>query len=172
MEEHNERLTSVLSAVYPWDHERSSFVLPGHALHEKGLQRQIGVCTDQQPGTKSSRRPADKPVVNRGFCSSIGLHRISFVLASEETFGTVSSMLRKARGKVVSWANRPVGVGVPFYPAPPRTAAPPSAAPPRPARGMSGVWTRQLVADQCTDAYLSFLCLQGIFGNYITILSS
>ena len=30
--------------------------------------------TGQQPGTKGASRPCDKPVINRGFCSSIGLH--------------------------------------------------------------------------------------------------
>ena len=47
-----------------------------------------------------------------------------------------------ARGTVVSWANRPVGI--PSYPAPPRPAAPPYAAPLRPARGMSGFWIRHV----------------------------
>ena len=28
--------------------------------------------TGQQPGTKSAPRPGDKPLVNRGFCSSVG----------------------------------------------------------------------------------------------------
>ena len=41
--------------------------VPGHALHEKGFQD-----TGQQPGTKSAFRPGDKPLVNRGFCSSVG----------------------------------------------------------------------------------------------------
>ena len=36
----------------------------------------------QQPGTKSGRRPADKPRVNHGFCSCVGLNGISFVRAS------------------------------------------------------------------------------------------
>ena len=35
--------------------------------------------TGQQPGTKSDFRPADKPLVKRGFRSSMGLHRISLV---------------------------------------------------------------------------------------------
>ena len=48
-----------------------------------------------------------------------------------------------ARGAVVSWANR--SVGVPSCPAPPRPAAPPCAAPTRPARGMSGFWIRQVL---------------------------
>ena len=47
----------------------------------------------QQPGTKNAFGHADKPLVrkpgkllvNRGFCSSIGLHRSSFVRTSGET---------------------------------------------------------------------------------------
>ena len=40
--------------------------------------------TGQQPGTKSASRPAVKPRFNRGFRSSIALHRISLVGASWE----------------------------------------------------------------------------------------
>ena len=59
---------------------------PGHALHEKGLERkERRRSTGQQPGRKSASRPGDEPVVNRGFCSSIGLHRISLVRASGES---------------------------------------------------------------------------------------
>ena len=39
---------------------------PGHALHEKGLQRQkMFRSTGQQPRTKSASRPAYKPLINR-----------------------------------------------------------------------------------------------------------
>ena len=48
----------------------------------------------------------------------------------------------RAKETVVSWANRPVGVA--SCQAALRPAAPPCAAPPRPARGMSGFWTRQV----------------------------
>ena len=44
----------------------------------------------QQPGTKSASRPGDKPRINRGstadFVPTFGLHWISFVRASGETF--------------------------------------------------------------------------------------
>ena len=61
--------------------------VPGHALHEKGLQRQKRRrSTGQQPRTKSAPRPADKPRFNRSFRSFIGLHRISLVCSSGETF--------------------------------------------------------------------------------------
>ena len=68
--------------------------VPGHALHEKVYRdRKRGRSTSQQPGTKSVSRSADKLLstaaqlrVNREFCSSIGLHRISLVRASGERF--------------------------------------------------------------------------------------
>ena len=71
-------------------------VVPGHALHEKGLQRQIAVGTlvnSQQRRALAVPRlnrwsTAGQPLVNRTFCSSTGLHRISFVRACEETFRT------------------------------------------------------------------------------------
>ena len=56
--------------------------------------------------------------------------------------GQVCTMPRGVRGTVISWANR--SVGVPSCPARPRPAALPCAAPTRPARGMSGFWTRQI----------------------------
>ena len=65
--------------------------------------------TGQQPGTKSAFRPGDKPVVNRGFCSSVGLHTISLVRASEESFRTVFSICWRARGRLVPWPDRPNG---------------------------------------------------------------
>ena len=60
---------------------------PGHALHEKGLQRQTSVGTLVSSQERRAAvvprinrgKTADKPVVNRSLCSSIALHRISFV---------------------------------------------------------------------------------------------
>ena len=43
--------------------------IPGHALHEKGLQRQIGVGTLV---STQERKALFVPLVNRGFCSSVG----------------------------------------------------------------------------------------------------
>ena len=60
--------------------------IPGHALPEKGLQRQIGVGTLV---SSQERRALFVPRFNRTFCSSTGLHRISFVRASEESFTRV-----------------------------------------------------------------------------------
>ena len=113
-------------------------------MHEKGLQRQISIGTLVN---SQERRAAVVLRTNRlstaSFAPPSVLQRISFVRASEDTFRTVSSMPWKAQGAVVGlWANRPVGV--PSYPVPPRPAAPSCAAPPRPARGMSGFWTRQV----------------------------
>ena len=69
----------------------------GHALHEKGIQRQKAVRTlvnSQQRRALAvpllnSCSTADEPLVNGDFCSSTGLHRISFVRACEEMFRTV-----------------------------------------------------------------------------------
>ena len=69
----------------------------GHALHKKGLQRQTGVGTLV---SSQQRKALAVPLLNRGstagqllvnrlFCSSTGLHRISFVRSSEESFRTV-----------------------------------------------------------------------------------
>ena len=62
-------------------------LVPGHALHEKGSQRQKGVgslVSSQQ------RRALPVPMTNRlstaGFAPAFGLHRISLVRASGETF--------------------------------------------------------------------------------------
>ena len=68
-------------------------VFPGHALHEKGSQRQIGVGTLASSQERRSavvprinRLSTDyQPRVNRGFCSSIVLHWISLVRASRDT---------------------------------------------------------------------------------------
>ena len=60
-------------------------VLFGHVLHEKGLQRQKGVVSlVGSPKERTLFVPVinrwstdDEPIVNRSFCSSIGLHRNS-----------------------------------------------------------------------------------------------
>ena len=72
-------------------------------------------------------------------------------------FRTVFSIRWRAKGRVVSWPDRPNGA--PSYPAPPRPAAPPCAAPTRPARGVSGFWIRQVrsiigdvLVDTCADS--------------------
>ena len=54
--------------------------IPGHALHEKGLQRQIGVVTLVSSQERRALAvslinrlsTADETVVNGGFCSSVG----------------------------------------------------------------------------------------------------
>ena len=60
------------------------------------------------------------PRLNRTFVSSIGLHRISLVRASEESFKT-GLFDALARVTVVFWANRPIGVL--SCPSPPRRTA-------------------------------------------------
>ena len=97
---------------------------PGYVLHyfftRTTKRRYIG----QQPGKKSGRRPADKPLVNRGFCSSIDLHRISYVRASDQSFRTVVPDALGKRGVGCPLGEptrrRPVLPG----PVPPRRAPP------------------------------------------------
>ena len=67
--------------------------IPGHALHEKGLQRQKGVgplASSQEQRALlvpqlNRLSTADRPRVNHSFRSPICLHRISCVRASGET---------------------------------------------------------------------------------------
>ena len=60
--------------------------LPGHALHEKGVQRQknVGPIVSSQ-----ERRALLGPRSKHGLCSPTGLHSMSLVRASEETFTTI-----------------------------------------------------------------------------------
>ena len=71
-------------------------IIPGHALHEKGLLRQIGddplVSSQERRALLvlviSRLQTAYKPLINRCFCSAIGLNRILLVRASSgKTFG-------------------------------------------------------------------------------------
>ena len=107
--------------------------------------------TGQQPGTKSGRGPTDKPRKNRlstaGFVPPSVYMGFRLFVLPETRPGGFSTMVRKVRGTAAFWANRPVGV--PSCPSPPRPAAPPCAAPPRPARGMSGLWIRQVGKNIC-----------------------
>ena len=126
---------------------------PGYALRVKGLQRQIGVGTSV---SSQERRALLVPWLNRW-------STVVFVLLSvyigfplpvllKKRSAQLFSMPRRARGSVVSWANR--SVGVPSCPAQPRPAALPCAAPTRPARGMSGFWIRQVGFDK--PMYIGF----------------
>ena len=129
--------------IHTYIHTSRSLYIPGHALHEKGLQRQEGA--GPLVGSQE-RRAAVVPLINRG--SNAGFvpppvymaFRL-FVLLKKRS-GQVCSMPWRVRGSVVSWANR--FVGVPFCPVPPHPAVPPCAAPTRRARGMSGFWIRQV----------------------------
>ena len=136
---------------------------PGHALHEKGLQRQLGVGTLVR---NQERRAAVvprinrlstgyQPVVNRGFWSSIGLHRVSFVRSSRDTPRRVffDRMGGTRDGGLLSEPTR----GVPSCPSPPRPAVPS-----RPARDMSGFWIRQVrFTSRTTAAVRSWLLTSG-----------
>ena len=111
----------------------------GHALHEKGLQRQkkrrsIG----QPPGTKSGRRPADKPRIIAYqtpvvFFDSFYIGFCLFVLPKGRP-GRVSSVPWKSKSTIVLWAHRPASLRpAPSCPDPPCLATPGSASPRRPA---------------------------------------
>ena len=80
-----------------------------------------------QPGTKSASRPVDKPVVNRRFFSSVGLHKIIFFRASEKASTTV--FFDSPEGQMVgSFLGEPTRRR-PVLPGPGLPAAPPCAQP-------------------------------------------
>ena len=93
----------------------------GHALHDTDLQGQTSI----DPVVSSQeRRGAVVPRINRvSLSSSIGLHGISCVRASEETFRTVAfdALVRKEDGCFLGGPSRRRPV-LPF-PAPPRRTA-------------------------------------------------
>ena len=146
--------SSCQPADKPLVHCLSRNHFPGHALHESGLRRQIGVgplVSSQERRAAVVPRinrlsTADKPQVNRWFCSSINLHGLSCVCASGESFRTVvfDALGGGQEGRLFP-GRTDLPIGVPSYPAPPRPAAPPCAVPPRPARGMFQDWTRQIL---------------------------
>ena len=124
--------------------------VPGHAMHEKGLQRQIAVGTlvnsQQRRALAVSQlnrwSTAGQPLVNRTFCSSTVLNRISFVRACEETFRTVVyGTLGGSRDGCLRGRPKCRNLGLPSF-APPHH--PLCTAPTRPARCVSGFWTRQV----------------------------
>ena len=129
--------------------------IPGHALHEKGLQRQKGV--GPLVGSQE-RRALLVPLINRVktvcqplilFPHSVLIRFCLFVLL--ERRGDVSSMPwgnegRLSPERIALSASRP---------ARPRPAAPPRA-PTRPARGMSGFWIRQVIL-LYTGGHINFL---------------
>ena len=89
-------------------------IIPRYALHEQGLQRQksIGPLVSSQ-----ERRALTVSRVNRTFCSSSGLDKVSFVRTSEKE--TYRCLLGRTDPPASS-------------PASPRPATPPRCAPPRP----------------------------------------
>ena len=119
------------------------FFVPGHAWYENGLQRQIGAGTLV---SSQEQRTLLVPVINRSSTGRfvpatvyMGFHL--FVLPKSRS-GHLFSMFCRARGTVVSCANKPVGVPScrarsPSHPAVRR--------PTRPARGVSGFWIRQVI---------------------------
>ena len=75
---------------------------------------------------KSCRRPADKPLINCGLCSSNGLHRNYLFRASEEMFRTV--VFDALEGTRDGCVLREQTCRRLTLPGPPRPAAPPCAA--------------------------------------------
>ena len=103
--------------------------------------------TDQQPGTKSARGPANKLRINRSSTAGFVLPSvyIGFPLSVlPETPRRVFFDCWKVRGTSVFWARRSVLPSCPLSPCP---AAPQWVAPPRHARGMSRIWIRQVETD-------------------------
>ena len=104
-------------------HHRFFCVVPGHALHEQGLQGQKGV--GPLFGSQEERalivlvinrlQTACQPLVLFSLSVYIGFRL--FVLLGRRS-GDVSSMPWGVRGTLVSWAY--CSVGVPSCPAPPR----------------------------------------------------
>ena len=102
--------------------------------------------TGQQPGTNSASRRADKPKinrewtadgprVNRGFCSPVGFkYELDCSCFRRDV---QDSCLRYPGGHEGQMSPGRAGPSTSF-------PARPCAAPPRPARGMSGFWTRQV----------------------------
>ena len=118
-------------------------------MHEKGLQRQksVGLLFSSQEQTVffvPRLKTGYQPVVNRLLCSPIGLHLISLVCVSWETFRSFCfsffSMPWKVEGRF-SPVRTVLSASRPAWPGP---AVPSCPAPYRLARGMSGVWTRQV----------------------------
>ena len=92
-------------------------------------RRYIGL----QPGSKSCRRPADKPLINRGSPAvffSNDLHRNYFVRAAEKLFGTV--IFDALEGARDGYFLREQTCRRPTLPSPPRPDASPCAARPDP----------------------------------------
>ena len=117
------------------------------------------------PAARNEKRPsshryiADKPRVNRSLRSSVGLRMLSFIRASEETFGTIVSDVlgRKKAGSVLGEPT----LGVRSCQVPLRPAALLWAAPNRSARGIPGLTIRQIkpkeVSIKCLNQFLNLI---------------
>ena len=102
-------------------------------------------------------------MVNRGFCSSTGLHRISFVRGYGESFRTV--VLRYPGGLEGRLASGPTELSAPCSAQLPPSRCPPCAAPTGPVRCVSGFWTRQVRYFRLT--FFIFITLD--FYEFITL---
>ena len=95
----------------------------------------------QQPGTKNSRSPADKTLMNWSSTARcvapFGLHRISFHRASEDASRTDVFGSLESKKRFESWAHRPAAVppkNAPLRPGPPLVARPATVHRPTPSR--------------------------------------
>ena len=155
--------------------------IPGHALHEKGLQGQLGVGT---LFSSQARRAAVVLVWDRSSAARrvpwFGLHWVYCVRASEESnrtflFFDLEVERKSSPGRTTPRRRAPLRTlpAPPALPclAPPSSAptrlappgpAPPCLASPRPAHGISWFWVRPI------NVYLEPLTCSGmlIIGNY------
>ena len=96
-------------------------VIPGHALHEKRLQRHIGVVTLVN---SQQRCPAAEPVMNRWstghFIPPPVYKRFPVLVLAKRRSKQLFTPRRRAGGKVGFWADR--HVGTPLCSASPRPA--------------------------------------------------
>ena len=125
------------------------FNIPGNALHEKGLQRQISVGTLLSSQERRAlfvplinrRLTADEPLVNRSFCFFVGFkNELDCSCFRRDIHKSVLDSLEGKQGGGKSLGRIDPTASCPTQP---RPAAPPCAAPTRPARGVSGFWIRQ-----------------------------
>ena len=119
-------------------------IVPGHALHDKGLQKQKGVG----PLVSSQEhRALPVPVTNRlsSGCQPlvVFLHRFKWDFACSFFWRVVQEMFLRCLGRYEGHLSPGRNVLSASCSALPRSAAPPCA-PTRAARGMSGFWIRQV----------------------------
>ena len=124
----------------------SIHILPDMPCMKKVSETKKRRYSGQQPGTKSGRRPGDKPVIGRGSIGcfdppSVYIGFPLFVLPKDRS----RHCLRCPGGQQGQLSPGRTDLSA-TRPALPRPASPLRRAPtpPRPARGMSGFWLKQV----------------------------